>query len=65
MATLGCVIVFVLVEGMYTCKTQIFATRLDGYVSVVVYGMHRCNTYNFWSDTFCFCLCYYIGYVRM
>ena len=60
-----CVYFSVVVEGTYTCKLGSLATSLCFYGCVVVEVMYTCHTDNFGIDTFCLCLCCFIGYVHI
>ena len=42
-----CVYDSVVVQAMYTCKTENFETRIFVYVGVVVEGMYKCKSGNF------------------
>ena len=60
-----CAYVCVVVEGMYTCKTESFETSLCVYVCVVVEGMYICKIGHFGINMVCLCFGFCRGHVHM
>ena len=58
--------VWVVVEGMHTCKTGNFGNEpFCVYVCVVVEDMYTYKTGNFGNGNLCLCLCCCRGYLEM
>ena len=50
-----CVYVYVVVEDVYTCKTDHFGNKTLFFVCFVVEGMYTCKIGSFLNEPLCLC----------